>query len=100
MVQKPRGETMIRMVTWLADDKAFSTLDHPFAALADPELLQHATGDPEELFEAHLRGLGARVPDPPADRGGFLERIRIDSERTERLLTEQGYQSETRELFV
>lgn len=98
LVQNPdKGSNQFTFLTWLADDSHFSTLDQPYLPLKNPHLNQRASGPPEQVYQAHLSGTAALDVSPSRDSSELLARLHREKEETDRLLTEQGLQSEVRE---
>jgi hypothetical protein len=96
--QKPgMGSNQFTFITWLADGNHFSTLDQPYLPLKNPHLHQRASGTPEEVYQAHLRGTAALAVSPSRDHSELLARLQQEKEESDRLLTDKGFQSEVRE---
>ena len=87
-------------LTRFADGTDASTYDQPFLILDPTHTSHRATGTPEQVWQAHLRHVSARPISPAADTAELRARLLRDKEETERLLTEKGLHSETREVEI
>lgn len=84
-------------LTWLANGRRVTTSDVPFIRLDDPACDSfRATGDLEQIYQAHLRNAAGKPLDPPQDHATRIARILAVQEETDRRLTGLGYQSELR----
>lgn len=92
-----KGINSFAFLTWLADGNHSSTSDQPILTLKNPALHHRANGSPDAVFQTHLQSLNGHPILPAADPAEFKSRLLREAEETDRLLTEKGLQSETRE---
>lgn len=84
-------------LTWLVNDRRATTSDFGFIRLKDPACdAFQARGSLEQVYQAHLRRSSGKPLDPPRDEAERAARILSIQEKTDRRLTELGYQSELR----
>ena len=98
MEQRPeKGLTHFTFLTWLTDGTHASTHDQHFLNLDHPHLHQRAPGTPEQVWQAHLRHVSTLAVSPATDIADLRARLLREKTESDRRLTENGLQSETRE---
>jgi hypothetical protein len=92
------GTVSVKFLSFSINGTNIWTQDHPHLNLHLPNVEEHrATGNPEQVFQAHLRNCEGHMLRGPGSADELLRRIENEKEITDRILTERGYQDEARQ---
>ena len=97
--QKSNSATStVKFVSRSINGTSIWTQDHPYLNLNLPAIEEHrASGSPERVFKAHLHNCEGHMIRPAGSVSELQERLKKEVEEADRIMTDRGLQSETRE---